>query len=98
MYSWVNNVVFIVNMVTVTFTYNNKLMTSWPNGGITFNEAVPNNNFYKCCLPTSCSDPITNTITVNIFCKLIYSSLVCYCSLSIALEQCKTDKTTYSQV
>ena len=54
-----------------------------PNGGITFNEAgvtftesLPNNNFYKCCLPTSCSDPTTNMITVNIFCKLYFIVIV----------------------
>ena len=47
-----------------------------PNGSITFTETFPNNNFYKCCLPTSCSDssncsdPTTNIITVNIFNKL----------------------------
>ena len=47
-----------------------------PNGGITFVEAVPNNNFYKCCLPTSCFDPTTNMINVNIFCKLYFIVLV----------------------
>ena len=43
-----------------------------PNGGITFNEldANDNNNIFKCCLPSSCSDPTTNIITVNIFSKL----------------------------
>ena len=43
-----------------------------PNGGITFNEADgnDNNNTFKCCLPSSCTDPTTNTITVNIFSKL----------------------------
>ena len=43
-----------------------------PNGGITFNEADgnDNNNTFKCCLPSSCSDPTTNIITVNIFSKL----------------------------
>ena len=29
-----------------------------------------NNNTFKCCLPSSCSDPTTNIITVNIFSKL----------------------------
>ena len=47
-----------------------------PNGGILFEEDVPNNNYYKCCLPTSCSDPNTNMITVNIFCKLYFIVLV----------------------
>ena len=41
-----------------------------PNDSVPFTEAVPNNNFYKCCLPTCCSDPNTNMITVNIFSKL----------------------------
>ena len=53
-----------------------------PNGGITFIESVLNNNFYKCCLPSNCSNPTTNIITVNIFCK-IYSivlvhTVICY--------------------
>ena len=47
-----------------------------PNGVITFNEAVPNNNFYKCCQPCDCSDPTTNVITVNIFSKLYLIALV----------------------
>ena len=47
-----------------------------PNGGITFAEAVPHKNYYKCCLPTNCSDPTTNMITVNIFCKLYFIVLV----------------------
>ena len=53
-----------------------------PNGGTTFTETVPNNNFYKCCLPTSCSDHTTNMITVNIFCKLhfivLVHTVICY--------------------
>ena len=42
------------------------------NGGIIFNEfdGNDNNNTFKCCLPSSCSDPTTNIITVNIFSKL----------------------------
>ena len=30
-----------------------------------------NDQLYKCCLPTSCSDPTTNIITAYIFSKLI---------------------------
>ena len=30
--------------------------------------------FYKCCLPTGCSDPNTNSITANIFSKQLYCS------------------------
>ena len=43
-----------------------------PNGGITFDEAdaKDNNNTFICCLPSSCSDPTTNIITVNIYSKL----------------------------
>ena len=43
-----------------------------PNGGILFNEldGNDNNNAFKCYLPSSCSDPTTNIITVNIFSKL----------------------------
>ena len=50
--------------------------------GVIFTESVPNNNFYKCCLPTNCSNPTTNMITVNIFCKLYLIVLlyivICY--------------------
>ena len=37
-----------------------------------FNEfdGNDNNNTFKCCLPSNCSDPTTNIIIVNIFCKL----------------------------
>ena len=50
-------------------TYPASISLYRPNGGITFNEldANDNNNTFKCCLPTSCSDPTTNIITVNIF-------------------------------
>ena len=47
-----------------------------PNGDITFTKAVPNKNYYKCCLPTNCSDHTTNIITVNIFSKLYFIVLV----------------------
>ena len=34
---------------------------------------------YKCCLPTSCSDPTTNIITAHIFSKLSHcTSTYCY--------------------
>ena len=47
--------------------------------------------FYKCCLPTNCSDPNTNVITVNIFSKCyvyrcytyyvyrIFTNIILYC-------------------
>ena len=38
--------------------------------------------WYKCCLPTSCSDPNTNMITANIFSKCshctIVHTVICY--------------------
>ena len=37
-----------------------------PNGG---GIASSDDGLYKCCLPTSCSDPNTNMITANIFSK-----------------------------
>ena len=33
-------------------------------------DSHDNKNTFKCCLPSSCSDPTTNIITVNIFSKL----------------------------
>ena len=30
---------------------------------------------YKCCLPTDCSDPNTNIMTINVFGELITSFL-----------------------
>ena len=45
-----------------------------PKDGQGFYEADgnDNNNTFKCCLPSSCSDPTTNIITVNIFSKLYF--------------------------
>ena len=37
-----------------------------------------NDGLYKCCLPTSCSDPNTNTITVNIFSKCSHCTVSVY--------------------
>ena len=54
-----------------------------PSGQI-FNEfdGSDNNNTFKCCLPTNCSDPTTNVITVNIFSKLylivLVHTVICY--------------------
>ena len=33
------------------------------------NIASSDDGWYKCCLPTNCSDPTTNMITANIFSK-----------------------------
>ena len=39
-------------------------------------------DFFKCCLPSSCSDPTTNIITVHIFSKLylivLVHTVICY--------------------
>ena len=39
-------------------------------------------NEFKCCLPSSCSDPTTNIITVHIFSKLylivLVHTVICY--------------------
>ena len=36
---------------------------------------------YKCCLPTNCSNPTTNIITVHIFGKLSHCTISTYCHL-----------------
>ena len=45
-------------------------------------QAKIGGNKYKCCLPTSCSDPTTNIITVHIFSKLylivLVKTVICY--------------------
>ena len=43
-----------------------------------FNEQA--DQLYKCCLPTSCSDPTTNIITAHIFSKLSHCTST-YCHL-----------------
>ena len=50
--------------------------------------ALPSDDgWYKCCLPTSCSDPNTNTITANIFSKCSHCTsthchlLLIYCRM-----------------
>ena len=49
------------------------------------NPYIPYNiggNKFKCCLPSSCSDPTTNIITVHIFSKLylivLVHTVICY--------------------
>ena len=46
------------------------------------NEGFPvsQDQLYKCCLPTSCSDPTTNIITAYIFSKLSHCTST-YCHL-----------------
>ena len=52
--------------------------------GQDFNEykSNENDNKFKCCLPSSCSDPTTKIITVHIFSKLYFivlvHTLICY--------------------
>ena len=47
-------------------------ITVYKPNGQEFREFDENdyNNTFKCCLPSNCSDPTTNIITVNIFSKL----------------------------
>ena len=43
------------------------------------NIAPSDDGWYKCCLPTNCSDPNTNMITANIFSKCShYTSTHCH--------------------
>ena len=47
-----------------------------------FHESDFGGNEFKCCLPSSCSDPITDIITVHIFSKLylnvLMHTIICY--------------------
>ena len=47
-----------------------------------FHEYLIGGNKFKCCLPSNCSDPTTNIITVHIFSKLylivLANTLICY--------------------
>ena len=47
-----------------------------------FHESNFGGNEFKCCLPSSCSDPTTNIITVHIFSKLylivLVHTVICY--------------------
>ena len=44
--------------------------------GQDFHESLIGGNEFECCLPSSCSDPTTNIINVNIFSKLYFIVLV----------------------
>ena len=44
--------------------------------GDTFHESDFGGNKFKCCLPSNCSDPTSNIITVHIFSKLYFIVLV----------------------
>ena len=52
-----------------------------PNGD-NFYESDFGGNEFKCCLPSNCSDPTTNIITVHIFSKLylivLVHTVICY--------------------
>ena len=39
--------------------------------------APSDDGWYKCCLPTNCSDPSTNIITANIFSKCSHCTSTC---------------------
>ena len=49
--------------------------------------SATDDGWYKCCLPTSCSDPTTNMITANIFSKCSHCTsthchlLLIYCRM-----------------
>ena len=47
-----------------------------------FHESRLGGNKFKCCLPSNCSDPTTNIITVHIFSKLylivLVHTVICY--------------------
>ena len=49
-----------------------------PNGQ--YFDPASQDQLYKCCLPTSCSDPTTNIITAHIFSKLSHCTST-YCHL-----------------
>ena len=57
---------------------NSANITVYRPSGQIFNEFDRNfnKNTFKCCLPSSCSDPTTNIITVNILSKLYLIALV----------------------
>ena len=68
---------------------NSANITVYRPGGQTFYESTnkhsTNNiggNKFKCCLPTNCSDPTTNIMTVHIFSKLylivLVHTVICY--------------------
>ena len=60
-------------------------MTVYRHNGQTFDEyynSDENDNEFKCCLSSNCSDPTTNIITVHIFSKLylivLEHTIICY--------------------
>ena len=63
---------------------NSANITVYRPNGQTFNEynSYENDNEFKCCLPSNCSDLTTNIIAVNIFSKLylivLVHTLICY--------------------
>ena len=57
-------------------------ITVYRPGGDNFYESDFGGNGFKCCLPSNCSDPTTNIITVHIFSKLylivLVHTVICY--------------------
>ena len=53
-----------------------------PSGNQQFYEVSIGGDMFKCCLPSNCSDPTTNIITVHIFSKLylivLVHTVICY--------------------
>ena len=52
--------------------------------------ASSDDGWYKCCLPTSCSDPNTNIITANIFSKCSHCTST-HCHLLLIYYRMGTD-------
>ena len=57
-------------------------ITIYRTGADNFHESDFGGNEFKCCLPSNCSDPTTNIITVHIFSKLylivLVHTVICY--------------------
>ena len=57
-------------------------ITIYRPGADNFHESAFVGNEFKCCLPSNCSNPTTNIITVHIFSKLylivLVHTVICY--------------------
>ena len=54
---------------------------------------LSDDGWYKCCLPSDCSDPNTNIIFANIYCKCssCYSFILYYCIVWVQIEDISVD-------
>ena len=72
------------NPVRCNFVFSPANISLYLNGDFTLSH---DDGWYKCCLPTSCSDPNTNMITANIFSKCSHCTsthchlLLIYCRM-----------------